>query len=113
MKNSKKGSEFIKWEIGSVPPRIDSNFSGFIIITNLYPLTEEIQWWLGKLALPFIAVVHEDILSNMVSYLADVSIFIRSNSQVQIIQNKRKSKSNMKYEHYFMQNGRFKSQGKV
>ena len=55
MKNSKKGSEFIKWEIGSVPPRIDSSFSGFIIITNLYPLTEEIQWWLGKLALPFIA----------------------------------------------------------
>merc|ERR1711990_688693 len=46
---------------------------------------------------------------GMISYLSDISIFIRPNSQVQIIQNKRKSKSNMKYENYFIQNGEFKS----
>ena len=53
-RNLKKGNDFIKWEIGSTPPPIDSNFSGFVIVTNLYPLTEQVQWWLGKLTVPFI-----------------------------------------------------------
>ena len=47
--------EFVIWSISEPPPLALQNNDSIVIVTDLYPIDESIQWWLAKLSRPFIA----------------------------------------------------------
>jgi len=47
--------EFVIWSISEPPPSTLQNNESIVIVTDLYPIDESIQWWLAKLSRPFIA----------------------------------------------------------
>ena len=44
----------IVWPIGEVPPNLESYEFSALIVTNVYPMNEQIQWWLEKSKYPYV-----------------------------------------------------------
>ena len=52
---SNRNIQFVIWSICEPPPLALQNNDSIVIVTDLYPIDESIQWWLAKLSRPFIA----------------------------------------------------------
>jgi len=106
---SNRNIQFVIWSICEPPPLALQNNDSIVIVTDLYPIDESIQWWLAKLSRPFIAVVHKDLDNRVPSYLGEINLYTGANYSVQIVQNKLKNKNNMKVEHYYEERNQFYS----
>ena len=59
---SNRNIQFVIWSICEPPPLALQNNDSIVIVTDLYPIDESIQWWLAKLSRPFIAGIFISIM---------------------------------------------------